>query len=146
MSMTPEMTQEIIATNSMMIESGWSEELAMLVVGISAFVSTYAVIIILVNLLMIISMWIIFKKAGKPGWAAIVPFYNIYVFFQVAWWNGWNVLWILLAPVLFVLMIIAQFDMAKKFGKNAWRGLGLWLLGIVFYPILAFGDAKYKAE
>ena len=35
-------------------------------------------------------------------------------------------------------------DLAKRFGKGNGFGVGLWLLGFIFVPILGFGDATYQ--
>jgi uncharacterized membrane protein YhaH (DUF805 family) len=89
-------------------------------------------------------MWIIFNKAGKPGWAVLIPIYNIIVFLQVAgkpWW------WLFLFCIPFVnivFMIIAYHGISRNFGKDAGFTVGLVLLGIIFFPILAFGDAQYS--
>ncbi|NCB73329.1 MAG: zinc-ribbon domain-containing protein [Clostridia bacterium] len=41
-----------------------------------------------VGVLLIIASWKLFEKAGEPGWAILVPFYNTYVFFKISWGNG----------------------------------------------------------
>ncbi|MEM8524784.1 MAG: hypothetical protein AAGG68_09070 [Bacteroidota bacterium] len=33
--------------------------------------------------LVIASIWKVYEKAGKPGWAAIVPIYNIIVLLEI---------------------------------------------------------------
>ena len=43
-----------------------------------------------ISVLLIVAMWKIFQKAGKPGWAAIVPFYNSYVMYEITWGSGWH--------------------------------------------------------
>lgn len=68
-----------------------------------------------VAILMIISRWKVFKKAGLPGWAIFVPFYNFYCMFELGGFSGRNVLWILIPPVFGILMIINCFNIAKKF-------------------------------
>ena len=35
-------------------------------------------------------------------------------------------------------------ELAKCFGKGAGFGLGLALLSPIFFPLLGFGDAKYR--
>jgi len=102
-------------------------------------------IIPLVLLIAIIAgMWKVFSKAGKPGWACIIPIYNIIVMLQIVgrpWW--WLIL--LLIPIVgLVIAIIVSIDMAKSFGKGVGFGIGLALLGIIFYPILGFGSAQYQ--
>ncbi len=91
----------------------------------------------------IAAVWRMFEKAGKPGWASIVPIYNLVVLLQVA---GRPVWWLLLMFIPFVniiISIIVAIDVAKAFGKGAGFGIGLAFLGIVFYPILGFGNAHY---
>ncbi len=89
-------------------------------------------------------VWKTFTKAGKPGWAAIVPFYNLFVLVEI---SGRPVLWfvLMLIPcVNIVISIIVMIDVAARFGKSAAFGVGLALLGIIFFPILGFGDARYQ--
>ncbi len=92
----------------------------------------------------IIVMWKIFVKAGQPGWGAIIPIYNIYLILKVAKRPGWWLILFLIPIVNVIILIILQFDIAKSFGKGVGFGFGLLLLGFIFYPILAFGNAKYK--
>jgi len=92
--------------------------------------------------LMIVSMWKVFEKAGEPGWAAIIPIYNYIVLLKIA---GRPVWWLLLLIIVFpIIWIIISIDVAKRFGKGTGFGLGLAFLPFIFYPILAFGDARYS--
>jgi uncharacterized membrane protein YoaK (UPF0700 family) len=88
-------------------------------------------------------VWKVFAKAGEPGWAAIIPIYNVIVFLKIAGRPWWWVFLLLIPLVNIIVGIIASLDVAKAFGKGAGFGVGLALLGVIFYPILAFGDAKY---
>jgi hypothetical protein len=88
-------------------------------------------------------MWKVFDKAGKPGWAAIIPFYNQWVLMEVAGRPGWWFLLLLIPFVSIVIWIIVSLDVATSFGKGVGFGIGLWLLGFVFYLILGFGSATY---
>jgi hypothetical protein len=97
-----------------------------------------------VGLLIIISMWKVFSKAGQPGWAAIIPIYNFYILCKVAGRPGWWLILLLIPFVNFIILIILSIDIAKNFGKGTGFGLGLAFLGIIFWPILAFGDAQYQ--
>ena len=92
---------------------------------------------------MIASFWKVFVKAGQPGWAAIIPIYNIYVMCKIAGRPGWWVLLMLIPIVSIVIAIIVAIDIAKAFGRGTGFGLGLAFLGFIFYPILGFGDATY---
>lgn len=88
-------------------------------------------------------MWKVFEKAGKPGWGAIIPIYNIVLLLEIVGKPIWWLLLLLIPCVNFVVVLIVFMDLAKCFGKSAIFGIGLWLLGFIFFPILGFGDAKY---
>ena len=93
--------------------------------------------------LMVASMWKVFEKAGKPGWAAIIPIYNFVVLLEIAGKPAWWAILFFIPLVNFIMLVITSLSLAKKFGKGAGFGLGLALLGIVFYPLLGFGSAQY---
>jgi hypothetical protein len=93
--------------------------------------------------LMIASMWKIFAKAGKPGWAAIVPIYNIIVMLEIAGKPAWWIVLFLIPIVSLIASIMVAIGLANNFGKGAGFGLGLVVLSPIFYPILAFGSAQY---
>ena len=95
--------------------------------------------------LIIVALWRIFTKAGQPGWAALIPIYNAYVLLQVAGKPGWWLLLLLIPIVNIVIGIITLAALAAKFGKGVGFVIGLILLPIVFYPILAFGSAQYNS-
>ncbi len=90
--------------------------------------------------------WVfVFRKAGVPGWVALVPFYNIYV--MVVHVARLSKLWfflVLIPPVQIIAAFLLNVEVAKKFGRSEAFGLGLLLLGFVFYPILGLGRAKYQ--
>jgi len=109
--------------------------------------SDFSPIIIIIYLgiilLVVASMWKIFTKAGKPGWAAIIPIYNTIVLLEIVKKPVW---WIILFFIPFVNIVIAimvAHQLSLSFGKGVGFTIGLVLLGIIFYPILAFGDARY---
>jgi len=93
----------------------------------------------------IVVFWKTFTKAGQPGWAAIIPIYNIYVLLKVAGRPGWWLILLLIPIVNIVILAIVSIDVAKSFGKDTVFGVvGLWLFSIIGYAILAFGDAQYR--
>ena len=92
----------------------------------------------------IASIWKVFVKAGQPGWAAIVPIYNIYVLTQIAGRPAWWIVLFFIPIVSIIAAVILFIDVAKAFGKGAGFGIGLALLGFIFFPILGFGDATYQ--
>jgi hypothetical protein len=99
---------------------------------------------LLVALLLIIAMWKVFTKARQPGWASIIPIYNLYVWCKIVGRPWWWILLMLIPLVNFIILIILSIDLAKSFGKGAGFGIGLALLGIIFWPILGFGSAQYQ--
>lgn len=96
-----------------------------------------------VVVLVIASMWIVFTKAGQPGWACLIPIYNFYVMLKIAGKPGWWLILCLIPVVNLVIVIMTYIAIATRFGKGGGFAAGLILLPIVFFPILAFGDAKY---
>ena len=96
-------------------------------------------------ILIIASVWVVFTKAGQPGWAILIPIYNGIVWLRVAGKPWWWMLLFLIPLANIVIGIIAAIDFAKRFGKGAGFGLGLAFLGFIFYPILAWSDARYQA-
>ena len=91
------------------------------------------------GILKIVSLWKIFKKAGKPGWASIVPIYNIYIMCEIAEKEWWYILLLCVPFVNIYVMIVLYNGMAKKFGKGGGFVVGMILLPVVFFPMLAFG-------
>ena len=123
-------------------ETMGSEDLvaAAAVGAISAGYIVFALALIVVSL---IGMWKVFTKAGKPGWAAIVPFYNAYCLFEMTFGNGWLFLLCFVPCVGTVMMVILCFKLAQAFGKGIGFGLGLLFFDFIFMMILGFGDAEY---
>lgn len=121
--------------------------------ALGAAFAVFAIVYIGILVLIIASQWKIFSKAGQPGWAVLIPFYNLYVYTQVIKRPGW---WMLLyfsavipiigAIVLLVIAIIDTNRLSKVFGKSAGYTVGLIFLGFIFYPMLAFGSATYDAS
>ncbi len=93
---------------------------------------------------LIASVWTVFTKAGKPGWAAIVPIYNLVVLLEIVGKPIWWVVLMLIPVVNFVVGAIVSVELASRFGKGAGFGIGLLLLSPIFYPLLAWGDARYE--
>ncbi|HTB82251.1 MAG TPA: DUF5684 domain-containing protein [Candidatus Sulfotelmatobacter sp.] len=92
----------------------------------------------------IAGMWKVFVKAGKPGWAAIVPIYNVIVLLEIAGKPLWWILLFFIPLVNIVMCVIVGLAIAKSFGKSDLFGVGLGLLGFIFYPVLGFSDAQYQ--
>jgi hypothetical protein len=106
-------------------------------IGIGSF--AYLAIIVLE----IAALWQVFRKADRPGWAAIIPFYNIYILLKVVGRPGWWLILYFIPIVWFIVWIIVAYDLARSFGKGVGFTVGLVLLPFIFIPILGFGPARY---
>lgn len=93
--------------------------------------------------LFIAAGWKLMTKAGEPGWAILVPIYNIIVLLRIVGRPVWWLFMFLIPFVGFVFSILLYIDLAKSFGKDTAFALGLIFLSPIFFPILAFGDARY---
>lgn len=102
-----------------------------------AVMALYLVIIVF----MVVAEWKLFTKAGKPGWAALIPFYNIITLLEIIGRPMW---WLLLmfVPLLNIwVTIVVGLDLAKSFGKSTGMGVLVALLPIVGIPMLAFSKS-----
>lgn len=112
--------------------------------GIMAGALVVVVLSLVLAVVMIASLWKLFEKADKPGWAAIVPIYNFIVMLEIV---GRPVWWILLLFVPFVNIVIEimlMLDFAKAYGKSAGYGVLMIFFPYIMYPVLAFSkDTQY---
>lgn len=107
--------------------------------AIAAMGLFFWILSMVLSILMIVSLWKIFKKAGKPGWASIIPIYNIYIMCEIAEKEWWYVLLSCVPFVNIYAMIVLYNGMAKRFGKSGGFVAGMILLPVIFFPMLAFG-------
>jgi len=110
---------------------------------LSAFLGVFGVAL-LVTAVSIAGVWKTFEKAGQPGWAAVVPVYNVYVL--VAEVADRDSVWVPLSVFVPFLVVVPMIDVAESFGKGTGYGVGLAVLGFVFFPLLGFGDARYRGS
>ena len=130
-------TSSIDATNS-------------IVESLTTILLTYSIIVLVIAILQIIAMWKIFKKAGEPGWMAIIPIFNLVTLFKISGLSPLLVLVYLAGfiPVIgpiacLVLTIYQAICLSRSFGKTSSFTVGLVLLAPIFYMILGFGKAEY---
>jgi hypothetical protein len=97
------------------------------------------------GIIAIVAGWKLYAKAGQPGWAVIVPIYNIIVFLKIVNRPVWWIILMFIPFVNIVILIILAIDLGKSFGKGGgWSFFLLIVLSIIGYLILAFGKAEYK--
>lgn len=96
--------------------------------------------------LVIAGLWKVFSKAGQPGWAAIIPLYNIYVLLKIVGRPGWWLLLFFIPLVNLIVAIIVNIDLAKSFGKSVvvWGILLLTIFSAIGYILLGFGASTYQ--
>ena len=126
--------------------------------GLLAVLMAYMILVMVISLavaiVMIVSNWKINVKAGQPGWAILVPFYSLYIHFKVlqrpSYWI-WLYIGSIITSVIFIgligiiiLSILDAIRLAKVFGKGDGFIIGLIIFPVIFYPMLAFGDAQYQ--
>lgn len=112
--------------------------------GLLAGIGAGAVILYLaIIVVMIVGMWKVFEKAGKPGWAAIIPIYNLIILLEIVGKPMIWILWLIIPCVNFVFAIWLYNLVAKSFGKSEGFTAGLIIFPYIFWPILGFGSATY---
>ncbi len=111
--------------------------------NLGGFEMIFLIFVLALAALLIAATWKIFEKAGKPGWAAIVPIYNLVVWTEIIRKPGYWVLLMLIPYVGLIWTIWATNLLVKSFGKDEGFTVGCIFLPYVFYPILGFGDAQY---
>jgi hypothetical protein len=112
--------------------------------GLLAMGGVFMIVMLAIMTLFIVGAWKVFVKAGKPGWAILIPFYNGYVILQIAGRPGWWLLLFLIPLVNIVVGLLVAIDLAKAFGQSAAFGVVLlFLLGGIGYLVLGFGNYRY---
>jgi len=111
--------------------------------AIVAIITAMLIPIIIISLIVIIGQWKVYTKAGKPGWACIVPIYNLIVMLEIVGKPIWWIFLFLIPCVNIIFMIWTLNLLSKSFGQSEGFTIGLLLLGFIFWPILGFGSSKY---
>jgi len=99
---------------------------------------------LIIVVLEIVGVWKIFTKAGQPGWAAIIPFYNYWVMLKIVGRPGWWLILFFIPIVNIAIALIVLNDLSKSFGKSVGFTIGLIFLSFIFFPILGFGSDLYR--
>ena len=114
-----------------------SDESSSLFSGIGFIIaaSVTGVILILLNL----SWWMIFSKAGEAGWKVLVPFFNLFVLTKVLNKPVW---WIVIYLLPLVGYILISIQVSQLFSKKILYAVGLIFIPFVFYPMLGLGKSQ----
>jgi hypothetical protein len=100
-------------------------------------------IFLAIAVIMIIAQWKIYEKSGKPGWAVLIPIYNIIILLEIIGKPIWWIFLFLIPIVNIIIGIWATNLLSKSFEKGVGFTIGLIFLPFIFYPILGFGSVKY---
>ena len=115
------------------------------VAGNGGVQTTGQVIGVLLGVLTLVGMWITFQKAGRRGWAAIIPIYNLYTLIKITGRSGWWLLLFIIPLVNIAVYLVIMLDIATAFGRGVLFGVfGLWLFPFVGFPVLAWGRSRFE--
>ncbi len=129
-----------------------STGMAALIATLGTFMATFGIIIIGILVFSIIARWKLYVKAGKPGWASLVPIYSTIILFEIIGYKWYYIFFLALGAVpivgqiaLILFTISYNIKLAKSFEQGTGFGIGLWLVSIVFTAIIAFDKSiEYK--
>lgn len=110
--------------------------------GLLAGFGAYMIVVYAVAILTIVSMWKIFKKAGQPGWAAIIPVYNIIVLLNIVELPIWYIALFFIPFANIYALFKIYIELAHKFGKSTGFGVLTVFFSAICLPILAFGKSN----
>ena len=126
---------------------------AAVVAGLAAFFAAFFFVFLVIGIVCLIGMWKVFDKAGQPGWAVLIPIYNLIVLLRVAGlpWYWVFAPFVAIIPILgwiayLVWIVWVHHRISTRFGQGVGFTIGLTLLGPIFWLILGFGSAKYVTE
>ncbi len=110
------------------------------------FGTIFFIIWLLLIILVLVGFWKMFEKADRPGWASLIPIYNVYVILDIVGRPWWWLILLLVPFVNIIVWLLVCIDVAKSFGKDTliWGVLLLFLLNGIGFVILGFSDAKYQ--
>lgn len=129
-----------------------SEGLAALFAVFGTFMATFGILILAILVFSIVVRWKMYVKAGKPGWASIVPIYSTIVLFDIIGYKWYYIFFLALGAVpiigqlaLIIFTISYSIKLAKSFNQTTGFGIGLWLVNLIFVAIIAFDNSiQYK--
>jgi hypothetical protein len=104
----------------------------------AVFFLVYFIIIFAFLAFYAVCYWKLYVKAGKPGWACLVPFYNRMVMLEIGGQPSWHMIMFFIPLVNIYFSVTTLHAFVKSFGKDTMYTVGLIFLPIVFLPMLAF--------
>lgn len=133
--------------------------------GIIGALFIFGIIILMIVLVMCIlyaiGRWKLYKKAGKNGWEAIIPFYNDWVYVEIAGLNWWWYLIVIATTVVNILnqvadvfngiasisslislfgLFVCNYNISKKLNKDVTLAILMTLFPFIMIPLIGFSD------
>ena len=103
-----------------------------------------AMAVALVIAVFLAARWVMYAKAGQPGWASLVPFYSTHVALKITGRSPWwEVAVLFFYPLFVAVWALQNLDLARAFNRSVPFGVGMMLFPFLFYPVLAFGRSRY---
>ena len=96
------------------------------------------------TVLLLAAQWRVYTKAGRHGWAVLIPVYNLWVLYTVICDRGTAMFRLLIPFYNIYWMIKSMIKLAHAYGKSTGFGVGLILLPPIFLCVLGFGSAQYE--
>ena len=96
-----------------------------------------------------IGLYGVFEKAGKKGWLALIPFYNLYVWLKLMERPWWWLLFFLIPYFFFFMLMLMTWKTIRMFDKTRYVTLfpGTFF-SFAYMPYLGFSAKEkfYKLE
>lgn len=91
-----------------------------------------------------VGMYKLFEKAGEPGWAALVPFYNAFVVVKIVGAPKWWLVAMFIPVVHFFIIAGMLIEFNKSFGQYKFiDNAAAIIVAYIYYPYLASKNPEY---
>lgn len=137
----------------------YTEMMAILMGGIIFLL----IIILIFKILYIVGRWNLFKKAGKNGWEAIIPFYNDWIYVEIAGLSPWWFILVIASRINLLLNInqiysiailtslfgyfglfVCNYNISKKLNKDVTVAILMTFFPFVMLPLIGlFNNYKW---
>ena len=132
-----DMSNMDMSTPAPTLTAGQSATLGAALIAYQLFLATVLV-------LYVVGLWRVFIKAGQKGWAALIPFYNLYILLKIIGRPGWWILLFFIPLVGIVVNIVVALELGRSFGRSKlFSIIMLVFLSPIGFIILGFGGSKY---
>ncbi|MBN1427632.1 MAG: signal peptidase I [Anaerolineae bacterium] len=107
------------------------------------YFACFGIFILALVVLLLAAFWKLFTKADQPGWASLIPIYNVVILLKMIGRPAWYVIFVVIPGLNIYLAVLLVFGLARSFGKGPLFAIGLIFLAPILLPVLAFGKSEY---